>query len=301
MERVRALRKRIAADLGLVVPPVRTHDPATLPPSTYVVKLHGVEAARGEAPPGHSMVLGEDAAGPARPRHRRPRLRTARHLGAERARRGARLRGRHRHRPGVGDRHAPVRGRAQRRPGAAHPPGRPGAGRRRQDHQPGRGRRGRRRPPVAGRGAARAARPARRGRAGARPDPDPGGGHRQGPRDPRRRGARRGRPRRPRADHLRRRGRRRQAWLPSPWTRCWSSRCSRRSAPATAARGSPWTRCAWSSWSTGIGDAVHDGRGCWTPPRASCALLSCGRPCVACCRPAVPTWPSWPTPSCPVR
>jgi flagellar biosynthesis protein FlhA len=63
MERVRALRKRIAVDLGLVVPPVRTHDSAALPMSTYVVKLHGVEAARGEAPPGHSMVLGEDAAG----------------------------------------------------------------------------------------------------------------------------------------------------------------------------------------------------------------------------------------------
>ena len=63
MERVRALRKRIAADLGLVVPPVRTHDVATLPPSTYVIRLHGIEAARGEAPPGHSMVLGDDAAG----------------------------------------------------------------------------------------------------------------------------------------------------------------------------------------------------------------------------------------------
>jgi flagellar biosynthesis protein FlhA len=46
-----------------VVPPVRTHDSASLPPSTYVVKLHGVEAARGEAPPGFSMVLGDDAAG----------------------------------------------------------------------------------------------------------------------------------------------------------------------------------------------------------------------------------------------
>jgi flagellar biosynthesis protein FlhA len=63
MERVRALRKRIAADLGLVVPPVRTHDVATLPPSTYVIRLHGVEAARGEAPPGHAMVLGDDAQG----------------------------------------------------------------------------------------------------------------------------------------------------------------------------------------------------------------------------------------------
>jgi flagellar biosynthesis protein FlhA len=63
MERVRALRKRIAADLGLVVPPVRTHDVAGLPASTYVVKLHGIEAARGEAPAGHSMVLGDDARG----------------------------------------------------------------------------------------------------------------------------------------------------------------------------------------------------------------------------------------------
>jgi flagellar biosynthesis protein FlhA len=68
MERVRALRKRIAADLGLVVPPVRTHDSASVPPSTYVIKLHGIEAARGEAPPGHVMVLGEEARGlPGRP------------------------------------------------------------------------------------------------------------------------------------------------------------------------------------------------------------------------------------------
>ncbi len=63
MDRVRALRKRIAADLGLVVPPVRTVDGPGLPASTYVVKLHGIEAARGEAPPGHAMVLGDDARG----------------------------------------------------------------------------------------------------------------------------------------------------------------------------------------------------------------------------------------------
>ncbi|MGB8651706.1 MAG: flagellar biosynthesis protein FlhA [Mycobacteriales bacterium] len=68
LERVRALRKRIAAELGLVVPPVRSHDSSALPPSTYVVRLHGVETARGEAPPGHSMVLGDDARGlPGRP------------------------------------------------------------------------------------------------------------------------------------------------------------------------------------------------------------------------------------------
>src|SRR3954454_750890 len=59
MERVRALRRRIAGDLGLVVPPIRTRDQVALPPETYAVKVHGVEVARGEAPAGHSMVLGE--------------------------------------------------------------------------------------------------------------------------------------------------------------------------------------------------------------------------------------------------
>ncbi len=63
MERVRALRKRIAVDLGLVVPAVRTVDAPALPTAAYVIKLHGVEAARGEAPRGHAMVLGDDAAG----------------------------------------------------------------------------------------------------------------------------------------------------------------------------------------------------------------------------------------------
>ena len=63
MDRVRALRKRIASELGMIVPPIRTRDQATLPPSTYVVLVHGVEAARGEAPNGQAMVLGEDAAG----------------------------------------------------------------------------------------------------------------------------------------------------------------------------------------------------------------------------------------------
>ena len=68
MERVRALRKRIAGDLGLVVPAVRTVDAPGLPPSTYVVRLHGIETARGEAPRGHAMVLGDDADGvPGRP------------------------------------------------------------------------------------------------------------------------------------------------------------------------------------------------------------------------------------------
>ena len=63
LERVRALRRRVADELGVVVPAVRSRDSVALPPSTYVVRVHGVEQARGTAPPGHALVLGDDAAG----------------------------------------------------------------------------------------------------------------------------------------------------------------------------------------------------------------------------------------------
>jgi flagellar biosynthesis protein FlhA len=68
LDRVRALRKRVAAELGLVVPPIRSRDDSGLAPSEYVIRLHGIEAARGSAPRGHSMVLGEESRGlPGRP------------------------------------------------------------------------------------------------------------------------------------------------------------------------------------------------------------------------------------------
>jgi flagellar biosynthesis protein FlhA len=69
LERVKALRRQIASDLGLVVPLVRTRDNLMLPPSTYVIRVHGVEVGRGEAPPGCVLVLadGDPAALPGRP------------------------------------------------------------------------------------------------------------------------------------------------------------------------------------------------------------------------------------------
>src|SRR4029453_12846030 len=58
LDRVRALRRQIAGELGIRVPLVRTRDNlVSLPPSHYAIKLHGVEVARGEAPPGHVLVL----------------------------------------------------------------------------------------------------------------------------------------------------------------------------------------------------------------------------------------------------
>ncbi|MFN3865832.1 MAG: FHIPEP family type III secretion protein, partial [Demequina sp.] len=59
LARVRGLRRKIAMDLGIIVPPVRTRDSVELPRSTYVVRIAGVEVGRGTAPPGRLLALGE--------------------------------------------------------------------------------------------------------------------------------------------------------------------------------------------------------------------------------------------------
>jgi flagellar biosynthesis protein FlhA len=58
LARVKTLRHKIAMDLGLVVPPVRTRDSMELPPSTYSIRIAGVEAGRGTAPQGRVLALG---------------------------------------------------------------------------------------------------------------------------------------------------------------------------------------------------------------------------------------------------
>jgi flagellar biosynthesis protein FlhA len=63
LARVRGLRRKIALDLGVVVPPVRTRDSVDLPRSTYVVKISGVEVGRGEAPGGRLLALGDNLEG----------------------------------------------------------------------------------------------------------------------------------------------------------------------------------------------------------------------------------------------
>ncbi|WP_346233113.1 flagellar biosynthesis protein FlhA [Parafrigoribacterium mesophilum] len=59
LARVRALRRKIAMELGIVVPPVRTRDSIDLPSSTYVIRIAGVEAGRGLAPSGKDLALGD--------------------------------------------------------------------------------------------------------------------------------------------------------------------------------------------------------------------------------------------------
>ena len=60
LSRVRGLRRRLALEMGIVVPPVRTRDSLELPQSTYVIRVAGVEAGRGMAPPGRVLALGDN-------------------------------------------------------------------------------------------------------------------------------------------------------------------------------------------------------------------------------------------------
>ncbi|WP_027859943.1 flagellar biosynthesis protein FlhA [Marmoricola sp. URHB0036] len=59
LNRVKALRRKIASDIGIVIPPLRTRDSLELPAQTYAIKLFGVEVARGEAPRGQVLAIGE--------------------------------------------------------------------------------------------------------------------------------------------------------------------------------------------------------------------------------------------------
>src|SRR5690606_36603284 len=44
---------------GIVIPPVRTRDNLELPPNTYAITLFGAEVARGEAPRGTVLAIGD--------------------------------------------------------------------------------------------------------------------------------------------------------------------------------------------------------------------------------------------------
>ena len=59
LDRVSALRRKLAMELGFVMPPVRTRDDAQLPLSSYVIKAHGVAVGQGVAPAGRVLVIGE--------------------------------------------------------------------------------------------------------------------------------------------------------------------------------------------------------------------------------------------------
>jgi flagellar biosynthesis protein FlhA len=57
LSRVTGIRRQLASELGIVVPPVRIHDDPGLDSHEYVVRLRGGEIARGKLMPGHLLTM----------------------------------------------------------------------------------------------------------------------------------------------------------------------------------------------------------------------------------------------------
>ena len=208
LDRVKALRRKIAIDLGIVIPPVRTRDNLDLPLRTYAIRLDGVEVGARRGASGHRArdrrrlgALPGRADAPSRSSG------CARKWVPAELRSQAELTGATVVDRAVGDHHAPRRGRPHARRPPARPRGRRAAHRDRQAHPPRRRRGAHPGPAQPRRGAAGAAGAARRGRLDPRPGPHLRGAVAAGP----------GRPR-------------------------TSTRSSRRPAPRSARRSSPRTR-----------------------------------------------------------
>ncbi|UCG33019.1 MAG: flagellar biosynthesis protein FlhA [Phycisphaerales bacterium] len=57
LDRITNMRRQIALDWGIVVPPIRIRDNIQLEPNQYVTKIRGMEVARGEVMPGQLLAI----------------------------------------------------------------------------------------------------------------------------------------------------------------------------------------------------------------------------------------------------
>jgi flagellar biosynthesis protein FlhA len=57
LRRVSMIRRQIAADLGVLIPPVRIHDELGMESHEYVLKVRGSEVTRGRIMPGHLLAM----------------------------------------------------------------------------------------------------------------------------------------------------------------------------------------------------------------------------------------------------
>ncbi|HSW46084.1 MAG TPA: flagellar biosynthesis protein FlhA, partial [Phycisphaerae bacterium] len=57
LDRITQIRRQVASETGIVVPPIRVRDHLRLEPNQYLIKLRGVEVARGECMPGYYLAI----------------------------------------------------------------------------------------------------------------------------------------------------------------------------------------------------------------------------------------------------
>jgi flagellar biosynthesis protein FlhA len=62
LDRISAIRKQMAVDLGLIVPPIRIRDNIQIKPTEYVLRVKGAETGRGELLPDHYLAMNTGSA-----------------------------------------------------------------------------------------------------------------------------------------------------------------------------------------------------------------------------------------------
>jgi flagellar biosynthesis protein FlhA len=60
LDKIRAIRKQIAIELGIVVPPMKLRDNLQLKAGEYLILLKGIEMGRGELMPGNILAMGPE-------------------------------------------------------------------------------------------------------------------------------------------------------------------------------------------------------------------------------------------------
>lgn len=60
LDKIRAIRKQVAQDLGIVVPPMKLKDNLQLKSGEYVIQLKGIEVGRGDLLMGHVLAMSPD-------------------------------------------------------------------------------------------------------------------------------------------------------------------------------------------------------------------------------------------------
>jgi len=61
LDKISALRRQCATELGMIVPPIRIRDNMRIDPNGYVIKLRGAVIAQGSCMPGYYLAMSSDA------------------------------------------------------------------------------------------------------------------------------------------------------------------------------------------------------------------------------------------------